>query len=1061
MADSQFVGQLVELLTQVTAPNSAVIKAASTKLQNEFYTQPQSVPALVSIMQTNASPQLRQLAAIEARKRVMTHWEELDENLRSQMRSSLLQSTLQEQTSIVRHASSRVISEIAKIDLSEGKWPDLPAFLQNASVSQSPSDREVGVYILYTLLDVIDGTFANKLQELFGIFSRTINDGENQAVRVNTVLALGKVAEILEGEGNSPNVQAFRQLLPSMVEVLKAVIGSDDEKSASLIFEVFQTLLIVDSSLIAKHLGDLVQFFLSLAASKDADSQYRCLALQFLMSAVRFKKLKVQSLKLGPVLTTSALEIATEDIEDDDDDDDTPSRLALRLIDVLSSTLPPSQVMNILISQIPTLTSSQEAAHRRAGLLALGVAVEGSPDFVSTQIQMILPIVVNGMRDPLLPVRVAALQALVQLADELQEVVAREHETLLPLVFGLMDTTDPKVGKAACTALDAILEPMDKDVITGYLPTLMERLLGLLNQPSNDVEVKGTIISAIGSAAHASGSAFLPYFEASVRSFEPYLGLKEGEKELDVKGMTFDSLGAVATAVGKDSFNQFANAVVHSAYEALSSGHNRLRESSFILFGVLAKVYGSEFSPFLPQIMPEILKCLNQEEGQFLFGDGQEDVDVNDIAEEDMWHNVTVNSGMAMEKEVAAEAIGDLIASTKEAFLPYLDETTTVLLDLGKHFYEGIRKAAISSLWRALAVLYQISNPPKWQPGATLKVPLSDTVTEYAKLVRGLTLDAFDEEDDRSTATVICDNLAETIRLCGPGIIGPDIEPIATQILAIIKKQHRSQVLEDEFDEEEEDMEDIAEYDVLLIDSAMDVVVSLAFAYKEDFMPYFQTFCPLILKFCSSSSPGERKSGVGAIAEIANGLKETVTPYTAQLLKVLIHRLSDESIEVRSNAAYGFGMLCEASTASQEITAEYNKVLGKLQQMLETDRANDRCVANICGCVARMISSNMASVPVADVLPALVYTLPLKDGCEENDPIFRLIVHLYKINDSTVQGLTERIISVLDQIFSKDSADSRQFEFDETKAQVVELLKYINQSSPGAIQSQALLYAIQ
>jgi hypothetical protein len=66
-----------------------------------------------------------------------------------------------------------------------------------------------------------------------------------------------------------------------------------------------------------------------------------------------------------------------------------------------------------------------------------------------------------------------------------------------------MNDPNAEIPKQACNALDAILEGLD-DEILHYLPTLMERLLLLLdNGPS---EVKATVTAAIGSAAHASGS---------------------------------------------------------------------------------------------------------------------------------------------------------------------------------------------------------------------------------------------------------------------------------------------------------------------------------------------------------------------------------------------------------------------------------------------------------------------------------------------------------------------------------------------------------------------------
>ncbi len=84
--------------------------------------------------------------------------------------------------------------------------------------------------------------------------------------------------------------------------------------------------------------------------------------------------------------------------------------------------------------------------------------------------------------------------------------IAANHAILLPLLFDLMNDPNTEIPKQACNALDAILEGLDDDILH-YLPTLMERLLLLLDNGPN--EVKATVTAAIGSAAHAAGNVSL------------------------------------------------------------------------------------------------------------------------------------------------------------------------------------------------------------------------------------------------------------------------------------------------------------------------------------------------------------------------------------------------------------------------------------------------------------------------------------------------------------------------------------------------------------------------
>ena len=76
-----------------------------------------------------------------------------------------------------------------------------------------------------------------------------------------------------------------------------------------------------------------------------------------------------------------------------------------------------------------------------------------------------------------------------------------------------------------------------------------------------------------------------------------------------------------------------------------------------------------------------------------------------------------VSSGIYIEKEIAADTIGTIFASTRSHFLPYVEPCTLELLGLLNHFYEGIRKSATDSLLEIIRTFYDLSEPPEWQPG--------------------------------------------------------------------------------------------------------------------------------------------------------------------------------------------------------------------------------------------------------------------------------------------------------------------------------------------------------
>lgn len=170
---------------------------------------------------------------------------------------------------------------------------------------------------------------------------------------------------------------------------------------------------------------------------------------------------------------------------------------------------------------------------------------------------------------------------------------------------------DPVTQRSACTAFDALLEIMG-DSIHQYLPLVMGRFVGLLE--TAPISVKSVIIGAIGSASHASGEKFLPYFQATVDRLTPNLFLTGEGEETELRGITMDALGTFAEAVGKDVFRPLFSDMMKHAFAGIATGNSRLKECSFLFFGVMARVFEEEFAPYLPDVVPVLAESLKQDE---------------------------------------------------------------------------------------------------------------------------------------------------------------------------------------------------------------------------------------------------------------------------------------------------------------------------------------------------------------------------------------------------------------------------------------------------------------
>jgi importin-4 len=756
-------------------------------LKKNYYTSPASLNALLNILVSDQETKLRQLAAVEARKLVTKHWSSVPADQKPGIRNQLLQSTLAEEQTLIRHSAARVITAIASLDLEDGEWADLPSLLSNASTSNSARHREVGVYILYCLMETSPELFEKDMANMFGLFSKTVEDPESSEVRANTMLALGRIATVIDSQEDDSLIEPFQALVPKMVAVLREAINNDDEVQAMKAFEVFQMLLQCDSALLAKHFRDLLNFMTELGCQTDLDDDYRTSALAFLTNAVRTRKMKVQGLKIGGEIAEKALSIVPEmgDMPTEEEEI-VPATSALALLDIMASSLPPSQVVVPLLNKIGPFITNESADYRRGGLLALSMLVEGAPDFFSTQLDQILPMLLQLLQAPEAKVRSAALKCLSRLADDLANEMANQHASLIPAVIHSMDmginAQNPEdewnleLIRHSCVALDALVDGLEKPDAAKYVSELVPRLKKLF-QHSN-IRVQHGAICAIGSLAAAAGDAFLPHFQEIMQALGSYVTLKGTTEEIDLRATACDAIGRIAGSAGPENFNPFVRPLMESSEEALGLENSHLREMTYVLWAALAKVYGTEFAPYLQGVVTGLHDCLKQKEDMDLEDlenledlegkeislgghklkivanddDDDEDGEMNDgDGDGDDWEDIAGITGIAMEKEMAIESLGDIISHTKEKYLPYLESTIELLGGLVDHDYEGVRRTAIGTMWRAYATAWGIAEAngmAKWKPGFPVQVQPAEDITKLGNAAMSMTLQVWSNEED-------------------------------------------------------------------------------------------------------------------------------------------------------------------------------------------------------------------------------------------------------------------------------------------------------------------------
>ncbi|OLY83965.1 putative importin subunit beta-4 [Smittium mucronatum] len=1000
--DQTFISNLQTQLHQlVFASDTETIQLITSDLSEKYYSNPLCVPALVEISTTAPEWQVRQLAAVELRKRIPKFWSQLDPAVRVSIKDHLLKQILVEQDVLTRHGLARVISSIAKIDIPNNEWPVLVDFLYSCCSRPDASHREIGVYVLDSLLEFVSDSIADQFDTLLTLFSNLIKDPESIQVRVTTMQALGKIGECIE-PGDKADVARFQELVPSMAQVLNDCLTAGDEDNAGICFEVFNILLLLEAPLLNKHMADLIEFSLVVGSNKDLDDNLRIMALNFLVWTSTYKRTRLQKLKIVSNLIERLMLISTEE-DSDDIDEDSPSRVALRVLNVLSTNLPPAQVFPIVVNNVVLFMQNSDPMVRKGGMLSLAITIEGSVDFARNQVSDLVQIICLALQDSDKRVQRAACMALGCFADELSDEISQFHSQLLPRVLEILATNNNvEMGKHACNALDAILEGLGKNVI-GYLPQLMQQLINQLDNGS--ILVKPMALAAIGSAAHAAGPEFAPYYKDVMIRIGQAMSLTDSEENISLRGVATDTAGTLAESMGATEFRPYLEDTMKLAFDGMHMNASTLRDCGFCFFGVLSRVFGSDFSSYIPHIVPEILTTFRLDETvtNIEHSDNIDDEDESDF---------NVNTAVSDEKEIAADCAGELFTNSRAGFLPYVSEVSTELVGLLSNYSDNVRKSAVSALFAFVTTFSSMSASEPWVPGLSIKFPVHENVASIIKLVMPAIIATWEDESEPMVVTRILVELRIAMSQVGPALIQSSLETLIDLLNQLLQKKALCQLPDVDDEDDLLDTDELAEYDSLLIGATGDCIAEVSHVLGSDFTNYLEIFYPLITSYYKPSCAlAERSMSIGCLSETTKNMGAGISPFAERLYNLFSAGLNDPETEVRSNAAYGIGLL--VFYVKIDWTQHMPTILTNLAALFSISSNVSNIVDNACGAVARLILGAPNNIPYNDVLPTWLANLPIKVDHQEDEPVYDALCFLIENNVALLQPHSQTLNNII------------------------------------------------
>mgnify|MGYP002389857294 CR=1 FL=1 len=136
----------------------------------------------------------------------------------------------------------------------------------------------------------------------------------------------------------------------------------------------------------------LVSFMLELGANSNLEDSTRDSAMFFVGWAITYKNSIVLQQKLmEPIFNVLFKMMLEEDADGLDINDITPYRSACSLLDQLCISMPSKYIFNPVIGNSMKLLASDNWVHRKAGISAVGLVVEGCSEATRKHLQNIVP----------------------------------------------------------------------------------------------------------------------------------------------------------------------------------------------------------------------------------------------------------------------------------------------------------------------------------------------------------------------------------------------------------------------------------------------------------------------------------------------------------------------------------------------------------------------------------------------------------------------------------------------------------------------------------------------
>uniref|UniRef100_T2M8R0 Importin-4 n=1 Tax=Hydra vulgaris TaxID=6087 RepID=T2M8R0_HYDVU len=857
--------ELEKILRKLLVPDNHIIQQATIELKTAFIKTDVVLPALVELLQNCTEPTIRQYCSILLRRRIVKQWNSVNTETKTSLKSLLLTCVTRETIPFVLGSICQVVGSIARHDFANNAWPELLQFISQCIQSSKANEREVGFTLLYAVCESASEQLKPWYKELFPVFQIGLSDCESKN---NPYYAIRCICPLVQYFGSDEEV-LLKPMLGEIMNAIKTLLKEDEDK-ANEALDIFDELVQIEVGIIVPYVKLLVEFCMQIISCNEFEEGLRVKALYLICWACRRKSKIILKEKLLKPLITQLLSLMSmpEDEEDASEDDmaeiNSLQSVASQALDLLALHSPPAQLIPILMESLSSLFISANHFERKAAYIALGELAEGCADFIRTRhLKNAVETAMKGLSDQSVIVRNAALFALGQYAEHVQPDVSKLHENVIPMLLIFLQTlvNDPQPNvnhKGTITklfyALEKFTEGLEKEVVFIYTDKLMESFLYLLKN-SKDAHTSELAISAIGALATSAGEHLSNYFSVIMEHLKVYLQQPLTLENMDIIAQTVDTLGALARNIKSDIFYPVANDCIQFGIKVIEDCEDPdLKRCTYGLFSAVSFVLNDKMEFYLPSIIQAMILSLSSTDG----------IVATDTSNDPLFLIEDETGEEDIEDEEEENATGYTV---ENAYMDEKEDTINSLAELA----ENVGKPMMSymeEIFKEIFLLVDYPHENVRKASVTGCCRLTSVIYKHLKENQVSDLSTVNMYIARSFPTAL-------------NVINKDDD--RSVVIAVVE------VLND-----------------LIKDLKGDLFIEQQ--YADDLA---NSILNLLKGKKKNSTVAEKSFAAGTIAEIIQAMGVSIGIYVQPLTPWLVQFLQDSDEEVRSNAAFGLGVLCE------------------------------------------------------------------------------------------------------------------------------------------------------